>query len=188
LPDDVQNVDWDALVAQEGPSVWRAVRRVVGNDADAEDVFQETFLDAVDLARREPVRQWRGLLLRLASARAIDLLRSRYRRSKRETDAPGAGDDDGDAMDAFESASSIAPLDAAVAGELSQRLRVALAHIPAKQAEVFCLFCLDGWTYQEIAGHLSMSIDAVGVNVHRARARLRALMGEPQPAQAKEEK
>jgi RNA polymerase sigma factor (sigma-70 family) len=116
-------------------------------------------------------------------------LRSRYRRAKRETDAPRTGEDDGDAMDAFESPSAATPIDIAMAAELSQRLRVALAHIPAKQAEVFCLFCLDGWTYQEIAEHLSMSIDAVGVNVHRARAKLRVLIGESEPTRhVKEEK
>src|SRR4051812_27215332 len=62
VPSDFSKVDWDALVASEGPAVWRAVRRVVGSDADAEDVFQEVFVAAVELSRREPVRQWRGLL------------------------------------------------------------------------------------------------------------------------------
>lgn len=165
-------MDWDGLVSREGPAVWRAVRRVLGDHADAEDVFQETFIAAVELARREPVRQWRGLLLRLAHARAIDRLRARYRRLGRE----GAADP-GDALD-FESVASASPgpADRAQASELSERLRAALAHLPERQAEVFCLFCLEGWTYQEISEHLSMSIDAVGVNVHRARAKLKLLL------------
>jgi RNA polymerase sigma-70 factor (ECF subfamily) len=175
LASDFTNVDWDALVASEGPAVWRAVRRVVGNDADAEDVFQEVFVAAVELARREPVRRWRGLLLRMAHARGIDRLRAKYRRAGRE----GAGDEDV-AESNFESVASDRPLphEHAEAAELSARLREALAQLPAKQSEVFCLFCLEGWTYQEISEHLDLSIDAVGVTIHRARARLKALLGE----------
>src|SRR5436190_8535151 len=85
LPDDSTNVDWEGVVAREGPAVWRTVRRLVGNDADAEDVFQDTFVAAVELSRREPVRHVRAVLLRLAHARAIDRLRARYRRASHES-------------------------------------------------------------------------------------------------------
>ena len=178
LGGDQNNVDWDGLVAREGDAVWRAVRRVVGNDADAEDVFQETFVAAVELSRREPVRQWRGLLLRLAHARAIDRLRLRYRRGRREGGEVGPGadqSDEGDALDALASPTP-SPDEHATAAELGARLRAALAQLPERHAEVFSLFCLEGWTYQEISEHLAMSIDAVGVNVHRARGRLRVLL------------
>jgi RNA polymerase sigma-70 factor (ECF subfamily) len=176
LPIDLTNVDWEGVVAREGPAVWRTVRRLVGNDADAEDVFQDTFVAAVELARREPVRQVRALLLRLAHARAIDKLRVRYRRSSREELADD--DDDDDHVSVFDLAPSRDPLpdERAEASELSQRLREALAQLPEKQAEVFCLFCLEGWTYQEIRDHTGASIDLVGVTVHRARAKLRKLL------------
>jgi RNA polymerase sigma-70 factor (ECF subfamily) len=173
LPNDRITVDWDALVSREGPAVWRAVRRLVGNNADAEDVFQEVFVAAVEVSRREPVRQWKGLLLRLAHARAIDRLRAKYRRADWE--------DDGSAEVAeanFEMVESPRPLphEDAEAAELSARLRQALAQLPGKQSEVFCLFCLEGWTYQEIAERLDLSIDAVGVTIHRARAKLKTLL------------
>jgi RNA polymerase sigma factor (sigma-70 family) len=167
-------VDWDALVAREGPAVWRAVRRLVGNDADAEDVFQETFVAAVELSRREPVRQWRGLLLRLGHARAIDRLRLRYRRAALDDGEPQAAEAN------FETVASGRPMphEMAEAAELSARLRTALATLPERQAEVFTLFCLEGWTYQEISEHLDATIDSVGVLLHRARARLKTLLGE----------
>ena len=166
-------MDWDGLVAREGPAVWRAVRRLVGNDADAEDVFQETFVAAVELSRREPVRQWRGLLLRLGHARAIDRLRLRYRRGARED---GAAEESGGNFEAV-AAGGPMPHEMAEAAELSARLRAALGALPDKQAEVFTLFCLEGWTYQEISEHLGASIDSVGVMLHRARAKLKTLLG-----------
>jgi RNA polymerase sigma-70 factor (ECF subfamily) len=174
LASDFTTVDWDALVSREGPAVWRAVRRLVGGSpADAEDVFQEVFLAAVEVSRREPVRQWRGLLLRLAHARAIDRLRAKYRRAAWE------GTDSDEVADAnFESVASnyAIPVAEVEAGELSERLREALARLPGRQSEVFCLFCLEGWTYQEISERLDLSIDAVGVTIHRARAKLKTLL------------
>ena len=68
------------------------------------------------------------------------------------------------------------PIELAEAGELSERLREALACLPAKQAEAFCLFHLDGWDYHEIARYLSSTVSNVGVLLHRARHRLRKLL------------
>lgn len=70
------------------------------------------------------------------------------------------------------------PLQAAENAELSATLRLAMAEIPSRQAEVFCLFHLDGWSYPEIAEHLAISTDVVGVWLHRARGRLRELLAE----------
>lgn len=78
-------VDWDAIVARDGPTVWRTAYRLVGNRADAEDCFQETFLAALPIFRREPVDCPRALLQRVATARALDRLRRRYRRARRES-------------------------------------------------------------------------------------------------------
>jgi RNA polymerase sigma-70 factor (ECF subfamily) len=67
----------------------------------------------------------------------------------------------------------------AEASELSERLREAIGTLPEKQAQAFCLFYLEGWDYQEIAGHQDGTVNAVGVLLHRARARLRELLGDP---------
>jgi RNA polymerase sigma-70 factor (ECF subfamily) len=69
----------------------------------------------------------------------------------------------------------------AVAAELSERLRRALARLPEGRAEAFCLHALSGWSYDEIGRQLGMSSSAVGVNVHRARVRLREILGETAP-------
>jgi RNA polymerase sigma-70 factor (ECF subfamily) len=71
--------DWKTIVDQYGGLVWAAAYRLVGNSADAADCFQETFLEAAKLARRDPVRDWAALLRHLTTARALDLLRVRCR-------------------------------------------------------------------------------------------------------------
>lgn len=161
--------DWPALVRDHGPAVFRTAFRLVGNRADADECFQETFAAALALARGpgELVRNWRSMLVRLAVARGVDRLRQRVRRTDRE--AGGA-----DTALLADRRLDSRPDDAAERSETSDRLRLALSHLPSSQADAFCLICLEGWSYREAADHLGVSTDHVGVLVHRARAALRS--------------
>ena len=164
-------VDWDGIIDREGPAVWRTVCRLLTHRADAEECFQETFLAALQLWNRQPVRSPRAALQRLATARAIDRLRRRYRARGRQGDEPPA----------LLADPSPRPPDRAAAAELAEDLRAALALLPDKQADAFCLHCLDGYSYREAADALGVSVDAVGVLIHRARARLRDLLAARAP-------
>jgi RNA polymerase sigma-70 factor (ECF subfamily) len=167
--------DWDEILARDGPAVWRTAYRVVGNRADADECFQEAFLAALEISRRGPVRHWCALLQRLATARAVDRVRSRLRRGRHETVA------DWGALGGPAPLPSKSVEDA----ELSAQLRAAIARIPPKQAEAFCLHALEGWSYREIAQHMDATTDSVGVLVHRARMRLRQLLADsPEISQA----
>src|SRR5688572_9858946 len=137
-------IDWEAIVREHRPAVWRTAYRLLGNRADADECFQETFLAALEASRRGPVRNWRGLLQRVAAARSVDRLRDRYRRGSPEPVA-----DWGALHGALPT-----PVQTAEDAELSDRLREALSLVPLQQAEVFCLVCLEGWSYAEAAEHL----------------------------------
>lgn len=159
--------NWTNIVEQYGGVVWATTYRLLGNSADASDCFQETFLEAIKISRTEPVRNWSALLRHLATARSLDLLRVRYRERER-TDTSV----DPDTVVGRGST----PAEEAEAGELAQRLRVALAQLPPQQAEVFCLTCVDELTYREIGERRNLTTNAVGVLLHRARQRLRELL------------
>lgn len=159
-------MDWDRIVREDGPAVWRAAQRLVGNAADADECFQEAFAAAVVFSRQRPVRQWRALLVRLAVAKAIDRLRQRLSRLTHEV--PGV-----DVSALPDSRRTERPGDRAEQAEMAERLRLALAHLPPKQADVFCLCCLEGYSYRDAGETLDISVDEVGVLVHRARAALR---------------
>ena len=121
---------------------------------------------AVAFSRREVVESWGALLHRLATARAVDRLRQRQRRNTRQ-----------EMVDfEFVGGGEAEPYQNAQAGELSERLRTALGRLPQRQAEVFALHALEGWKHDEIARQMQITCDAVGVLLHRARARLRELL------------
>lgn len=163
-------IEWPVIVRQYGPIVWKTAYRLLGQDADAADCFQETFMSAMEYAGRHDVENWPGLLQRLATARALDQLRRRIRAGRRHT--PGVS---------FEqvAASGRGPDQAAADAELGDRLRAALCELTPQQSAVFCLRCMSELSYEEIASELGLSIDAVGVTLHRARAGLQELLGEP---------
>lgn len=163
--------DWQGIVAQFGPLVWKTAYRLLTHQTDAADCFQETFLSALEVARRQKVRHWPGLLQRLATARALDALRKRVRQGRQlaSVDAdllPGCYPD---------------PQQQAQAAEMAEQLRQSLAQLPARQAEIFCLREISGLTYEAIAAETGMSSDAVGVTLHRARAQLRDLLKSTYP-------
>jgi RNA polymerase sigma-70 factor (ECF subfamily) len=160
-------IDWRAIVAEHGGTVWQTAYRLLSNHADAADCFQETFVSAIKLARREKVKNWGPLLRRLATARALDRLRQRLRRTQRS----------GDAADWAQVASaSPSPVEAAEVVELRARLRRAVAELPEQQAQVFCLRYLEDMSYRQIARELALTSNAVGVVLHRARSALRGLL------------
>ena len=66
--------DWAEIIERDGGAVWRTAYRLLGNRADADECFQEVFLAALEVSRREPVRDWGALLRRLAGLQHRRLL------------------------------------------------------------------------------------------------------------------
>lgn len=156
-------IPWSAIVQQHGPLVWQTVYRIVRREEDAADCFQNTFLAALELSRWQAVRHWPALLKRVATMQALNRLGQRLREARRLRplgDAPGPSRE-------------LLPEQAARAAELSEQLVLALTELEPRQAEVFTLACLDGWSYQEIAAELRLTVNHVGVLLNRARAALR---------------
>jgi RNA polymerase sigma-70 factor (ECF subfamily) len=137
--------------------------RILGHTADTEDVVQEVFLEAFRLRGYE-VRHWGGLLRRLAACRALDRLRQRKRSfSLNGLHLPSR---DGN------------PEEAAIGNELARRLREAIGQLSERESQVFCLRYFDDLSNGEIAETLHISSGAVGVALHKARAKLEALLTE----------
>ena len=158
--------EWANLVQQHGPAVYRSAWRLLGNEADAADCYQDAFVSAVKISRRTTVRSWPALLHRLVTVRALDRLRQRARASRRREDG-----DPGQVP-----SRRAGPLEQLQADELAGRLRTVLATLPPKWAQAFCLRTFDELSYEQIAEAMDVPAAQVGVLLHRCRARLRELL------------
>ena len=161
-------VDWKAIVERHSLRVFQVSYRLTYDRHDAEDAMQEAFIDALELSRREDVKDWGALLTVLATRRGIGRLRQRKGRTAREKPADWAN----------VACRGPAPAQRVEEAELSEHLREALGRLPSRQAEIFWLHDVEGWSHEEIARELEMSNPNVRVSLHRARAGLRGLMGK----------
>ena len=157
-------IDWQQVVAAHQQAVWGIAYRLVGNREDAADCFQETFLAAYRYATRQDVSNWSVLLKRMATAKAIDKLRARYRERTSRASVPDVAD------------ANPGPVAQAEATELKERLRESIARLPDSMAQVFCLRVEEEMTYDDIAQQLNLTTNAVGVLLHKARKRLHKLL------------
>lgn len=168
--------DWPELIKHYGPLVWKSVYRLVGNEADASDCFQETFLRTLKYVQNHTVTRWPGLLQRIATQSALDRLRERIRVSQRH---------DGDVDWSIIPGAQVSPSERVIQAELACRLRAGLSRLPAAQAEVFVLCQLHGLSYQEVADLMGMQANGVGVLLHRARGGLAEVLSENATSQAR---
>ena len=150
--------DWNQIVRDHAATVLHAALRVLGNQADAEDVSQEVFSEAYRKWDLSPNQDWVGVLRRMAVCRAIDLLRQR-----KPTEI---------LVDQGVAASSSEPVANAVSRELKQRLRVAISELPARESQVFCLMFFEQQPPHEIAKQLGISRPAVSRALSNARSKL----------------
>jgi RNA polymerase sigma-70 factor (ECF subfamily) len=172
----LQTDDWQAIVEQHGGLVWQTAYRLLADESDTADCFQETFLAALEISRRQPVRNIAALLTRLATMRAIDRLRQRMRRNKRQSDIEDHPDVAAPTPD---------PLGQAQGRELAEQLAESLAQLPEQEAGVFCLRYLNGMSYGQIAREMNIKTTYAGVILHRARNKLRQMLTPEQSVAAK---
>jgi RNA polymerase sigma-70 factor (ECF subfamily) len=155
-------VEFNALVDEHGPALYRIAYRLVGDRHEAEDVVQDTFRSA--WKSRQSFEQGRGDRAWLASIlrrRVIDRLRRH---------APPATFDLGGSHE-------IGVLDAdPVAGQYTDEMQHALSQLPDELRETLLLVVVGELTHQEVADMLGLPLGTVLSRVSRARRRLRELM------------
>lgn len=144
------------LLERHEREIFAYALRLTGARADAEDLYQETFLAAFRAwppPRRDNERAW---LYRIATNKAID--GSRRRRSS----------------------VSLADLRLAAPerdGVTTIDLASAIRLLPAGQRAAFVLHAVEGRPYREVADALACSEEAARTRVVEARRKLREAMG-----------
>ena len=168
------------LVERHSRSVFRLAYRMTGNEHDAEEVVQETFLRAYRrLHKFESRSSFSTWLYRIATNCALDLMRARQRHGEHQA-APGEGQEE--AMLALP-ATDPAPDRLAFSKEVQEKVAAALAQLSPMERAAFVLRHFEGMSIEEISRALDRGTDAAKNCVFRAVHKLRRAL-EPLVRQA----
>nr|WP_209023887.1 RNA polymerase sigma factor [Sphingopyxis italica] len=152
--------------------VFRLIRSNVGDEGDAMDLTQESFVAGfAALGRYDGERPFRVWISRIALNKCRDWARRRAVRSffTRALPLESAYDVAGD--------SPAIDVEAADRAEL-RRVRKAILDLPGNLREIIVLRGIEELSQAETAEMLGVSEKSVETRLYRARAKLRAMLGE----------
>jgi RNA polymerase sigma-70 factor (ECF subfamily) len=152
--------------------VFTTAVRLLGNEAEAEDVSQEVFLKAYErYAELKDSPTVGGWLKTVARNLCLNHL-SRYRARWRFFSEMALDGDDDDASTPEWAAPDTHEQQVA-AGEHRQLLESVLHKLPSAQRVPLVLYHFDEMSYEEIAAKLRISLSKVKTDIHRGRETLR---------------
>ncbi|PRB37033.1 RNA polymerase sigma factor [Arthrobacter sp. MYb23] len=162
---------FEALARRHGPLMRATARRLTGSLADADDVVQETLVQAWKQLEslRDPAAV-KGWLLRIVGSRSIDHLRKRRNHAD-------LGDVE-NTVDATSPPKNKDPETNAVNSSRIEALKAALAKLPEEQRRCWVLKEFNDQSYEEIALTLNISPASVRGRLARARITLARTMEE----------
>jgi RNA polymerase sigma-70 factor (ECF subfamily) len=149
--------DIEAIFVAQYGRITRVIARVVQDPARAEELAVEVFfkLWRTPMAQGENTEGW---LYRVAVRQGLDELRRRTRRTHYER------------LFGFRKVPN--PEELRVEGEEQERVRMVLAVIGARQAELLILRS-QGLSYDELASTLELNVNSVGTLLSRAQGAFR---------------
>ncbi len=160
---------FEELVRRTYRDTFTLAHRLTGNEEDARDVAQDAYL-----------RAWRGIgkfrgeaqfstwLYRITANAAATHLRKRRRHRTESLD---------DVNEPAERRYDSHPVAMAEAGDLLERLSVAVDQLPPKLRQVVVLRDVYSLPHEAIAEELGITETAAKVRLHRARRKLREVLG-----------
>jgi RNA polymerase sigma-70 factor (ECF subfamily) len=162
---------FEILMRRHNQRVYRVARAVVKDEAEAEDVMQQAYINAfVHLKQFEDRSEFSTWLTRITVYEA--LARLRKRRSHQAAGSAGDGETLGNDMEKLTS-SQPDPERQAYAAELGRILEAAVDALPENYRLVFMLREIEGLSTTETASGLELGEEAVKTRLHRARAMVR---------------
>ena len=167
---------FEELYERNRSTLWRFIKRLVGDAAATDDAFQECWSRVIaGRERYRPTARFRTWLYRIAYNCCMDHWRRSGRRTAHET-----MDDDAIAAAAAPEAGN--PHAIAIASELSGRLSAALVHLPEEQRLAFLLYVEGGLSVAEIARETGTGAETAKSRLRYAVARLKEMLGADAPA------
>lgn len=159
---------FEILMRRYNQRLFRVARGILADDAEAEDVMQETYVRAFrELARFRGEARFSTWLTRIACHEAL----ARARKRRRLVSISGGEPPDPPAETA-------GPERELENRELHTVLREAVEVLPDPLRSVFCLREIEGLSTEETADALGLTVENVRVRLHRAKRSLREMLDE----------
>jgi len=157
---------------EHAPRIYHIARRMLNNDADAEDVTQDVLLQVIrklDTFRGDS--QLSTWLHRVTVNAALAFREKRANRQKHETA-------NGDALEIAPTNGSVKrwnvePDEPVLEAEQTAAIERAIGDLPGPFRDVYVLADVEGMPNSDIADMLGLSVPAVKSRLHRARLRMR---------------
>ncbi|NNG34184.1 RNA polymerase sigma factor SigE [Nakamurella aerolata] len=171
---------WESIVRDHGDRVYRLAYRLAGNQHDAEDITQETFIRVFRSLHSFKPGSFEGWLHRIATNVFLDLVRRRARIRME------ALPEDTDRI----AGHSLSPEQSYAENNLDPDLQAALDELPPDFRAAVVLCDVEGLSYEEIGATLGIKMGTVRSRIHRGRhalrlglERRREAAAQPEPAE-----
>jgi RNA polymerase sigma-70 factor (ECF subfamily) len=162
------------LVERHSRSIFRVVYRMTGNQADAEEIIQETFLRAYKSLGRFELRSNFGTwLYRIAVNRALDFLTSRKTQMQNKDTSPISDSIDPEEAHVQVPAPSPGPDRLLLSAEIKNKVAAAMGLLTAAERVAFTMRHMEGQSIEEISQALNLKTSAAKNCVFRAVQKLR---------------
>lgn len=159
---------FEDLVYRHGRALYRMAYRLTGNEADAEDLTQDTVLEALrTYGRFQPGSRFDSWAFTIMRHRFIDRMRRLRRHPMMSLDAPeftATPDPD------------LPPDEAAIRGEQRAFILRAMADLPPEFRLAIVLVDVEGLSYEEASHIMGCRLGTVRSRLHRGRSILRCTL------------
>lgn len=153
------SLGFEALFLEHWTTVYRILRRLVGDPAEAEDLALEAFLRLYRHNQKQPeVQNTGGWLYQVATRLGLNSIRDWKRREQYETTA---------GRYALEEPDELSPAELLAREEERRQVRVALSRMNERQSQLLILR-YSGFSYKEIASALDLAPASIGPLLVRA--------------------
>ncbi len=181
-PDGVTDAEpFEAFVRAHQDLVFATAMRLLGRQADAEDVSQDVFLKAFErfdaIGRSPSAAGWLRTVTRNACLNHLSRYRARWRLF---SELPGTGElEDVDTY--VPTLAGETPSASVDVEDRQAQLDEALLRLPDAYRVPLVLYHFENASYQEIADMLGVSLGKVKTDIHRGRDALRKYLTDERP-------
>jgi len=162
------------ILAEDRARLRDFIRQRVPNEADAEDLLQEVFYEAI-LAYRlaEPIERWTAWMFQVARNRIIDRFRKKRPSSMDGASSVTSLDGDRPFLEDILPSLEVGPDAAYARSVLLDELEEAIDALPEAQREVFIAHEIEGQSMNDIARRTGVSVNTALSRKHYAVTALR---------------